>query len=99
VPNLRGFDAGVAAGDDLVAGSVELRVPLTSPLNAGKLGVSAFVDTGTVYPAGERFRGQPRRTGIGGAVWVSATVVHAILSVAHGRGAGTRVQFGIGTTF
>ena len=50
--NLRGFEAGHAIGDTLVAGSAELRMPLTSPLNVGKLGVSAFVDVGTVYDKG-----------------------------------------------
>src|SRR5205823_8162846 len=30
--NLRGFRAGTAVGDTLVAGSIELRLPLTSPL-------------------------------------------------------------------
>src|SRR5205814_316901 len=48
--NLRGFSAGSAAGDTLVATSAELIVPLTSPLNVGKVGVSAFVDYGVVYP-------------------------------------------------
>ena len=46
--NLRGFEAGTDAGDTLVAASGELIVPLTSPLGIGKIGVSAFVDTGTV---------------------------------------------------
>jgi outer membrane protein assembly factor BamA len=47
--NLRGFKAGTAIGDMLVAASAELRVPLTSPLSFGKIGVSAFVDAGTAY--------------------------------------------------
>src|SRR6185295_732906 len=47
--NLRGFKAGSFTGDTLVAGSAELRIPLNSPVSFAKLGVSAFVDTGTVY--------------------------------------------------
>ena len=34
--SLRGFRAGTAVGDTLVAGSLEVRVPLTSPLRLGK---------------------------------------------------------------
>ena len=51
-------------GDTLVAGSVEVRVPLTSPLNVGKLGVSAFVDVGTVYDKGERLNRSAIREGV-----------------------------------
>jgi hemolysin activation/secretion protein len=97
--NLRGFEAGHAIGDTLVAGSAELRMPLTSPLNIGKAGVSAFVDLGTVYNEGERLRRQKFERGIGGSAWVVATVVRLELSVARGLGAGTRVQFGAGVTF
>ena len=54
--NLRGFRTGTAVGDTLVASSIELRVPLTSPLSIGKVGVSAFVDAGAVHDKGARFR-------------------------------------------
>jgi len=97
--NLRGFKAGAFTGDTMVAGSIELRVPLSSPLNVGKLGVSAFVDTGTAYDKGERFQDQPHHVGIGGSVWVTAAVFQMSLSVAHGRHADTRVNFGLGTSF
>ena len=97
--NLRGFEAGHAIGDTLVAGSAEVRVPLTSPLNVGKLGVSAFVDVGTVYDKGERLGDQRFERGVGGAVWITAAVFRLDLSVARGIGAGTRVQFGAGVTF
>ncbi len=50
--NLRGFEAGSAIGDTLVAGSVEVRTPLTSPIKIAKFGVNAFVDVGTVYDTG-----------------------------------------------
>ena len=32
--NLRGYDAGYKAGDNLAAASAELRIPLTSPLTS-----------------------------------------------------------------
>jgi hemolysin activation/secretion protein len=97
--NLRGFRAGSALGDALVAGSMELRVPLTSPLSVGKGGVSAFVDVGTVYDKGERLRDRAFARGVGGGVWFSATVVRLNLTVAHGLGGSTRVQFGTSLIF
>jgi outer membrane protein assembly factor BamA len=96
---LRGFKAGAFVGDTLVLGSVELRVPLTSALSVGKLGVSLFVDTGTAYDKGQHLRDQILQTGIGGSVWVTVAAFHMGVSVAHGRGAGTRVNFGGGVSF
>ncbi len=94
--NLRGFEPGSFAGDILVAGSLELRVPLSAALSAGKLGVSVFVDAGAAYDHGQAFREQPLRVGGGASVWLAATVFRMGLTVAHGRGAGTRVTFGAG---
>ena len=91
--NLRGFRAGDAAGDTLVAMSAELFVPLTSPLDTAKLGVSVFADRGTVYPDGQRLADQKLREGYGGSVWLTAAVIRFSLAVAHGRGAATRVHF------
>src|SRR6185436_8796982 len=42
--NLRGFEAGFDTGDTLVAGSLEWRTPISSPLSVGKLGLSVFAD-------------------------------------------------------
>jgi len=92
--NLRGFRAGTAVGDTLVAGSAELRVPLTSPLNIGKAGVSAFVDTGTIYNKGQRLGDQVFRRGVGASLWFSAAFLRLQVAVAHGIGAGTRVHVG-----
>jgi outer membrane protein assembly factor BamA len=97
--NLRGFRAGSAIGDTLVAGTAEVRAPLTSPLSIGKAGVSAFVDVGTVYDKGQRLEDQHFSRGFGGGVWFAATVIHLNLVVAHGVGAGTRVHFGTTLSF
>jgi outer membrane protein assembly factor BamA len=94
--NLRGFEAGAFAGDHLTAGSVELRLPLSSTLSAGKVGVSVFVDAGKAYDDGRRFGDVPLEVGGGASVWLAATVFRMGLTVAHGRGAGTRVTFGAG---
>jgi outer membrane protein assembly factor BamA len=97
--SLRGFKAGSFVGDTLVNGSVELRIPLSSPLSIGRLGVSAFVDTGTVYANDERFDRRKLRTGIGGSAWITLASFQISLGVAHGRGADTRVHFGGGFVF
>jgi hemolysin activation/secretion protein len=98
MPNLRGFRRGTAVGDTLVAGSVELRLPLTSPLNVGKLGVSAFVDVGTVYDHGDRLEDQYLERAVGGGLWFSLAFVRLNLAVAHGIGGSTRVHFGTGVS-
>jgi outer membrane protein assembly factor BamA len=92
--NLRGFRAGAAAGDTLVAGSLELLAPLTSPLHVGRIGVSAFMDAGTVYDDGARFSDQRLKRGAGGSVWFSAAFVQLSVAMAHGIGASTRVHVG-----
>ena len=97
--NLRGFEAGHEIGDTLVAGSAELRVPLTSPLNLGRLGVSGFIDVATVYDKGGRLANQHFERGVGAGVWMAATVFRLELSVARGLGYETRVHFGAGVTF
>jgi outer membrane protein assembly factor BamA len=49
---LRGYRAGHRSGDGLALVSAEARVPLTSPLNATRFGVKAFVDAGAIWNAG-----------------------------------------------
>jgi outer membrane protein assembly factor BamA len=97
--NLRGFRAGTDAGDTLVAGSLEVRAPLSSPLSFGKFGVNAFADVGAVYNKGQRLSDQALRRGIGGGIWFSALFLRLNLAVAHGIGATTRVHFGAGVSF
>lgn len=97
--NLRGFAAGAFVGDTAVTGSLELRVPLSSPLRVARFGVSAFVDTGTAYAHDARLGSQPMHVGVGGGVWWTATVFRLGISAAHGLGASTRVNFGGGLDF
>jgi outer membrane protein assembly factor BamA len=98
--NLRGYDAGYKAGDNLLALSAELRVPLTSPLNIGRFGLKAFVDAGTVYGVGEKLADQQLvDRGIGGGVYFHLTAVSVSLDVARSRAGDTRYHFGMGVTF
>ena len=97
--NLRGFRAGSAIGDTLVSGTAEIRAPLTSPLNIGKAGVSAFVDIGAIYDKSQSLGDQHVSRGYGGGIWFAATAIHLNLVVAHGVGGGTRVHFGTTINF
>ncbi len=94
--SLRGYRAGAFAGDTVVSSSLELRVPLSSPLHVARTGVSVFVDAGEACRDEQRIADQPMHVGVGAGVWATATVVRLGVSVAHGIGAGTRVNFEIG---
>lgn len=95
---LRGTRAGLASGDNLAALSAELRLPITSPLSAGRFGVKAFVDAGTAWDAGQALRGRRFTRGAGGGVFfgLSALTVHVDVGRSSGR---TRWHAGLGTTF
>ncbi|HYE88105.1 MAG TPA: BamA/TamA family outer membrane protein, partial [Vicinamibacterales bacterium] len=98
--NLRGYDAGFKAGDNLVAVSAELRLPITSPLNFGRFGVKAFVDAGAVYGVGDRLTDQQLiDRGIGAGAYMHLTMLSISLDVARSRSGDTRYHFGMGVTF
>jgi outer membrane protein assembly factor BamA len=79
---LRGYDLGYRAGDNLAAASAELRVPLTSPFNIGRVGVKAFADWGTVYPVGATLARQAFDAGYGVGIFATAAVLSLGLDVA-----------------
>ena len=97
--NLRGYDAGYKAGDNLAAASAELRIPLTSPLNVGRFGVKAFVDWGAIYGVGDKLSDQTFDRGIGGGAYLHLTAVGVSLDVARSMTGNTRFHFGMGVTF
>ena len=97
--NLRGFPAGYRIGDTIVAGSAELRIPLSSALRVARIGTSIFMDAGTAYDKGDRFNDQKFDRGVGAGVWATAPLFRISLMVARGLGSGTRVHFGAGLTF
>ena len=101
---LRGYDLGYRSGDNLTAASAELRVPFTSPLNVGRLGVTAFIDAASVAADGVPLSAQRFDRGIGAGVFFTAPAVRIGLDVAWPRGAPNtsrtpRVHFGLGVTF
>ena len=98
--NLRGYDAGYKAGDNLAAASAEVRIPITPPLNIGRFGLKAFVDLGTIYALGEKLSDQKTfDRGIGGGVYLHLTLVSLSLDVARSRAGDTHVSFGMGVTY
>jgi hypothetical protein len=97
---LRGFRTGEFDGDRLLVTSAELRVPITSVLSGAKLGVTAFMDAGKVLDVGQRLSEASWHQGVGGGVFMIATIVKINLDVAHGlRGGDTRVHLSAGFGF
>jgi outer membrane protein assembly factor BamA len=97
---LRGFPAGTYTGDTLLSGSVELRLPISSPQAFIKWGLNGFVDNGTIYRAGQQFSGAAFHTGAGGGVWFAAARIQLSVAVAHGLGGhGNHVNFDGGINF
>ena len=97
--NLRGFRAGYAIGDTVVAGSAELRIPTTSPLRMARFGISVFADAGTAYDKGQRFGDQKLEKGVGAGVWATAPLFRFSVEIARGIGSGIRAHVGAGLTF
>lgn len=98
-PTMRGFDFGYRTGDNLALLSAEVRVPFTSPLSFGRLGVRAFVDAGTVYAAGTPLDGRRFDRGAGAGVFFTAPFVHMALDVAWPRAGSAHVHGSLGVTF
>jgi len=96
---LRGFELGYRSGDRLLAGSAEIRIPLSTPRRLRRLGVAVFADTGTVYAAGDKLDDATWDTGVGAGVFIQGPLIGLRLDVARGLGSGTRVHFTLGTTF
>jgi outer membrane protein assembly factor BamA len=98
--NLRGYDAGFKAADNLAALSAELRIPVTSPLSMGRFGIKVFVDAGTAYPFGQKLKDQKQfDRGIGAGAYLHLTLLNVSLDVARARDGNTRYHFGMGVTF
>ena len=72
VGTLRGWEFGARVGDRLLGTSVEMRLPVNSPLAAGKTGFRLFYDTAAVWNAGS-VRGR-LLDGVGIGVFLSIPV-------------------------
>jgi outer membrane protein assembly factor BamA len=96
---VRGFKVGHRYGDRLLAGSAELRIPLSTPRRLTRLGVAVFADTATAYAVDQALDTATWDTGVGAGVFIQAPLVGLRVDVARGLGSGTRVHFSLGTTF
>ena len=96
---LRGFKLGYRSGDRLLAGSAEIRIPLSTPRRFTRMGLAIFADTGTVYGASEALDGARWDTGVGAGVFLQGPLLGLRVDVARGLDSGTRVHFTLGTTF
>ena len=76
-----------------------MRLPLTSALSFGRVGVRGFVDAGTTWASGTRLSDQRFERGIGGGVFLGATAFILNLDVAWPEAGKPRVHFGLGITF
>ena len=66
---LRGWRAGGAVGDRIAAASIELRLPITSVLSEGRVGLRFFYDTAAAYDADRPLRDAAFREGAGAGVF------------------------------
>ena len=66
---LRGWRAGGAVGDRIAAASIELRLPITSVLSEGRIGLRFFYDTAAAYDADRPLRDAAFREGAGVGVF------------------------------
>jgi hemolysin activation/secretion protein len=102
---LRGYEFGYRTGDEATAVSAELRIPLTSPVNVGRLGVKAFVDAATAASHGTPLDDQRFDRAIGGGVFFTAPVFRMGLDVAWpsdrfgSPSRAPRWHFGLGVAF
>lgn len=81
--SLRGWRAGEMAGDRRVEGSIELRVPFSSPLSIGRTGAVVFIDSGATYDVGQRLARVHFRRGAGAGVFFNVPLVQFRVVAAH----------------
>ncbi len=96
---VRGSEFGFATGDNMAVGSIELRLPISSPMSLGRLGLNVFVDAGAVYDRGTKVRDAIYQWGYGAGVFFSATVFKINLDVATNGDGRTRVHVASGFRF
>jgi len=97
--SLRGFPLGYRYGDRRAAGTLELRIPISSPRNIGRAGIAIFADSGATYDAQTTLDHAKFDTGIGAGWFLQLPVLSFRIDVAHGLGDSTRAHLTLGVTF
>ena len=87
---LRGTKAGRFIGDSSAIATVELRLPLTSPLSFGRGGVHFFYDAATVYNDGESFGDAEWHHGVGTGLFFNFAIIGVRVDVGWDLEGGTR---------
>ena len=64
-----------------------------------RVGVRAFIDAAAAYDAGAHLQDQRFTRGVGGGVWMTATVLRLAVDVAHASTGSTRVVVSSGVAF
>jgi len=92
--NLRGFAAGSFVGDNLTAGSIELRIPNGSVMRVGQNAFTVFADAGKVYDFGTKLDAAKLRSSVGVGWYLKLPILQLNVDVAHGLGrtSGIRVH-------
>ncbi len=96
---LRGHEPGEYIGDNLATTSLELRLPLTSPLKIYHAGVDVFLDSGKVYDDGQTFGSADWKHGAGVGVFFLIAGFGLKVDLAHDLNDSVRVHFSIGFRF
>ena len=90
---LRGTKAGTFIGDNSAVATIELRLPVTSPLSFGTAGFHLFYDLATVYDEGESFGGADWHQGVGGGFFFNVAIIGFRVDLGWDLEGGTRVHF------
>ncbi len=97
---LRGWEVGARVDDRVLAASLELRMPIGSPLSAGNAGIRFFYDTGAAYGAGRSVYDVRFLKGAGAGLFLLAPLGARLdFDVAHDFAGGVRLHFGAGVRF
>ena len=97
---LRGWEVGARVDDQVVAATLELRMPIGSPLSAGNAGVRVFYDTGAAYGARKPVSKVRFLKGAGAGLFLLAPLGARLdFDVAHDFAGGVRLHFGAGVRF
>jgi outer membrane protein assembly factor BamA len=96
---LRGHRPGELVGDNRVVSSVELRLPVTSPLAIYHAGFDAFWDSGAVFNHGQSLRDSQFEHGVGVGTFILIAGFGFKVDLAHDLKGSFRVHFSTGFRF